>query len=113
MYDIAISTDPDDLEDPYERGLTEAFYVFNAQHEYTYYWTVYARDGHEGFTGANSIWSFYVGENGIVNLEENPVPDKFAIASAYPNPFNPTLNISLAVPERSDISVTVFDMLGR
>lgn len=41
------------------------------------------------------------------------VPYEFALNPAYPNPFNPTTNISFAMPMAADVSVVVFDMLGR
>ena len=41
------------------------------------------------------------------------VPMEFAISNAYPNPFNPTVNIDFEIPEQSDVDIKVFDLLGR
>ena len=41
------------------------------------------------------------------------VPMEFAISNAYPNPFNPTVNIDFEIPEQSDINIKIFDLLGR
>ena len=40
-------------------------------------------------------------------------PAEFALAGAYPNPFNPTTTISYSVPEASEIHVGIFNLLGQ
>jgi hypothetical protein len=46
--------------------------------------------------------------------EKNPViPNEFALYQNYPNPFNPTTIIKFDVPEAGDVSLKVFDVLGR
>jgi len=41
------------------------------------------------------------------------LPDKFELKPNYPNPFNPTTNISFALPEASNVQITIFDLTGR
>jgi hypothetical protein len=41
------------------------------------------------------------------------VPGDFAISAAYPNPFNPTTQMTLALHTQADISVKVFNMAGQ
>ena len=52
---------------------------------------------------------------GHVGLEEADVglPDQFALHQNYPNPFNPFTTIEYALPERSKVQMTVFDVMGR
>lgn len=40
-------------------------------------------------------------------------PGGYALTNSYPNPFNPSTSISFVVPQRSLVSVTIFDVLGR
>ena len=49
----------------------------------------------------------------ITNLESEEVPEGFVLESNYPNPFNPTTTIDYALPQASDVTLTVFDLLGR
>ncbi len=41
------------------------------------------------------------------------VPEAFELERAYPNPFNPVTTIGYAVPETAQVSLVVYDMLGR
>jgi hypothetical protein len=47
-----------------------------------------------------------VGENG--NL-----PTRYEIESAYPNPFNPSTSVRVALPEAANLEVVVFNIMGQ
>jgi hypothetical protein len=46
----------------------------------------------------------------VEDLDE--IPLTFALSQNYPNPFNPTTTINFAVPVKSDVNVTVYNVLG-
>jgi hypothetical protein len=41
------------------------------------------------------------------------VPCRFELEQNYPNPFNPSTTIKFELPQASNVSLTVFDNLGR
>jgi hypothetical protein len=48
---------------------------------------------------------------GIINISS--VAKDFSISQNYPNPFNPATQISFTVGKASDVSIIVYDMLGK
>ena len=53
-----------------------------------------------------SISSILLGVDDLIPLE-------FSLSNAYPNPFNPTVNIDFTIPEQTDVNIQIFDLLGR
>jgi hypothetical protein len=47
-----------------------------------------------------------------LSVEEEPLPEEFAIQQNYPNPFNPSTQILYALPEQSNVVITIYNMLG-
>ncbi|MEJ2617922.1 MAG: T9SS type A sorting domain-containing protein, partial [Ignavibacteriaceae bacterium] len=43
---------------------------------------------------------------------ENTKPDNIHLYQNYPNPFNPVTIIKYSIPERSNVSLTIYDILG-
>ncbi len=44
---------------------------------------------------------------------ENVIPESFTLYQNYPNPFNPTTDIAFSLPEMAQVTLTVFDVMGR
>ncbi|MDP8208655.1 MAG: T9SS type A sorting domain-containing protein [Candidatus Electryonea clarkiae] len=69
---------------------------------------------HEGETRHSDVelvvWSSMdVGESQASSV----IPVEWAITAIYPNPFNPVVNVVLAVPSVSNVQAEIFDILGR
>lgn len=44
---------------------------------------------------------------------ESEIPIEFSVSQNYPNPFNPSTNIEFSIPQSMEVSVNVYDVLGK
>ncbi|MBK7104502.1 MAG: T9SS type A sorting domain-containing protein [Ignavibacteriae bacterium] len=93
-------------------------FLMNGNMQSTYDWTVTAFDANS--QSSSSIDTFTViFENNIPTsiknnlLHDNEIPMQYYLANNYPNPFNPSTNISFGLPEQSIISLVVYDISGK
>ena len=47
------------------------------------------------------------------NAQDRPLPKEFFLSQNYPNPFNAATTIKYDLPKASDVSIDIFDILGR
>ena len=45
--------------------------------------------------------------------ETSEIPQTFRITANYPNPFNPVTKIDFGLPQSTDVSIIIYDILGR
>lgn len=56
---------------------------------------------------------FWTTINTVDVKEENFIPTEFTLYQNYPNPFNPTTTITYQIPSAGEVSLKVFDVLGK
>ena len=83
----------------------------------------------DSVAGKWAVWAFLNGDSlkssqtfNITFKRDNQIsisqigtnlPDKYALEQNYPNPFNPSTSIRFSVPEKSFVSLKVFDLTGK
>jgi M6 family metalloprotease-like protein len=86
------------------RGSIEVIDI-KEQGNFSNYWSTY-----RGNTKRNGLFIF---EIDLSLSEKAVVPTNFKIKSAYPNPFNPIINIQYQTPFQSHITLEIIDIKGR
>ncbi len=87
-----------------------------------WFWELYSPD--ENWSGWNKtyIWAGIAARMLLdmqnITIVENPegksvIPEKFNLIQNYPNPFNPVTNIVFEIPQKENVKLIVYDLLGR
>ena len=50
---------------------------------------------------------------GIKENNEDILSDNYILNNSYPNPFNPTTNLSYVLPQASNVKLVIYDITGR
>ena len=74
-------------------------------------WVITERGGGSGA----SVYG-YLDANAVIGVaveDEGTLPETLTLLGNYPNPFNPTTSIRYALPATGEVSIQVYDLLGR
>ncbi len=68
----------------------------------------------EGDFNDGAAWA-YMDPGTVLAVDEkgNTIPDVFTLVGNYPNPFNPSTTIKFVLPQTSDVTLEVFNVLGQ
>jgi hypothetical protein len=48
-----------------------------------------------------------------VKSDNSTIPERYSLSNNYPNPFNPTTTFEFGLPEKSNVTLSVFNILGQ
>jgi len=85
-----------------------AFRVVSTGENIYYFWSE-INDNSTGYDVYGKVLSF----SELTGIETEYLPEKFVLNQNYPNPFNPETTIGFYLPSETDVTITIYDVLGR
>ena len=76
-------------------------------------WTIIATNGDVDVYAQNGPFTLTIDGSQLNVNDSDPIPVTFALHANYPNPFNPTTTISYDLPERAQVTLDIYDILGK
>lgn len=77
-------------------------------------WVLQITDVAAGDSGVLKAWCIQVTYQTLVGgIETIEIPNYYSLAQNYPNPFNPSTSIKFSVPKPTNVTLKVFDVLGK
>jgi len=98
---------------PYQEFLQKTFEQIPMLSRATVRFSVYAYDGTDSVKVTGDDRVVFVNRYEYLSTESEGIPTEFALHENYPNPFNPTTTLRFDLPEVTDVTVTIFNMLGQ
>ncbi len=104
----------------FSTGADSVFRVNNTANNQVWIWTTnrtptafsFDPDNDIVLKTATTVAGTVPGTTGIT-VNNNELPNVFALKQNYPNPFNPVTNIKFDIPKRSNVVLRVYDVTGR
>jgi hypothetical protein len=75
-------------------------------------YAVGAKDSKKGGWGHAADFNVTVTPAGTTGIEDGSAPMAFALNHNYPNPFNPSTTIRFSLPQSSDVTLSVMNLIG-
>ena len=75
--------------------------------------SVWAHDGTDSLKIGGEDRVLYVNRYEYLDVEDKTIPSDFALHGNYPNPFNPATQIRFDLPNKNDVKINIYNMLGQ
>ena len=97
---------------PYRDIAVEAFRNVPGNNA-TIRFSVWAYDGTDSLKINGEDRVLYVNRYEYLQVDDNGIPNAFALHGNYPNPFNPTTQIRFDLPYKGNVNIHIYNMLGQ
>jgi microbial collagenase len=75
-------------------------------------WTVFSTDNIDT-TISSLVWDIMIDISNTLAINENLIPDKYALHQNYPNPFNPITMLRYDLPKDALVNITIYNIMGK
>ena len=96
---------------PYEDVAMDAFEA--GVTDISWEWDVWAFDGFELTPSSSGPRMLHVNVSNLLGIDNVTLPKEFALHNNYPNPFNPVTNITYDIPEATDVTLEIYNVMGQ
>ena len=79
----------------------------------TWTWDVWSSDGFEYTPSSSGERTITVDVSEMLGIDGLSLPTAFALHNNYPNPFNPVTNIIYDIPEVTDVTLEIYNVMGQ
>ncbi len=77
-------------------------------------WTIAARDQADTTEATNGPFNLTIDASAVLSVDgRGLIPEVYALHQNHPNPFNPTTTLRFDLPEAGDVTILVYDLMGR
>ena len=76
-------------------------------------WVIVSPDGKEYILNENIPIKLNGQITGFTLKKIQKIPSQYTLSQNYPNPFNPVTTLEYEIPEKGDVSLIVYDLLGK
>ncbi len=74
----------------------------------------FSGDGTKLISGGYGYKNIRIYDLSILKAEDNnSIPENYSLSQNYPNPFNPETKIEYSIPEKSFVSIKIFNVMGK
>ena len=75
--------------------------------------TVHGASWERKIYSENGPFQLHIDASGLSVDDNTSLPDQFQLHANFPNPFNPTTTISYDLPEQAQVTLGIYDLLGK
>jgi M6 family metalloprotease-like protein len=92
------------------------FGVIGSENDLSDFISINTTTGVIGSVGFKNILGLAFEETGVTSVEETDnelIPSQYSLSQNYPNPFNPSTSIEFTIPAGSNVTLTIYNLLGQ